>query len=121
MYLIAEVGLAHDGSLGAAYAFVDAAIECDVDAIKFQTHIPAEESSKYEQFRVNVFPQDETRRAYWARTAFNLQQWIDLASYCRQKGIDFLSSPFSNKAVDWLQECDVAAWKTSEFIESIAV
>jgi len=110
-YLIAEVGLAHDGSLGAAYSFVDAAAETGVNAIKFQTHIPEEESSAFEQFRVNVFPQDKTRPEYWQRTAFTKEQWLKLADHTRSKGLDFLSSPFSELAVDWLEECGVAAWK----------
>ncbi len=105
--------MAHDGSLGAAYAFVDAAAEAQVDAIKFQTHIPSEESSPFEQFRVNVFPQDSTRPEYWQRTSFTKDQWMKLADHTRSKGLDFLSSPFSNLAVDWLEECNVAAWKVA--------
>ena len=107
-YLIAEVGLAHDGSLGAAHAFVDAAAKTGVDAIKFQTHITEEESSPFEQFRVNVFPQDATRPDYWERTSFTKDQWLKLADYTRSQGLDFLSSPFSNLAVDWLKECHVS-------------
>ena len=110
-YIIAEVGLAHDGSLGAAHAFVDAAASADVDAIKFQTHIPAEESSPFEQFRVNVFPQDATRYQYWQRTSFTRDQWLKLADYTRSQGLDFLSSPFSAMAVEWLDDCGVTAWK----------
>ncbi len=113
MFLIAEVGLAHDGSLGAAHAFVSAAAETGVDAIKFQTHIATEESSRYEQFRVKVFPQDATRFDYWQRTAFEKSQWLELADHCRELGIQFLSSPFSELAVEWLLECNVPAWKVA--------
>lgn len=112
-YIIAEVGLAHDGSLGAAYAFVEAAAKAKVSAVKFQTHIASEESSPLEQFRVNVFPQDASRPEYWERTAFTRQQWLDLAEFTRGQGIDFLSSPFSELAVDWLMECGVTAWKVA--------
>ena len=37
--IIAEIGQAHDGSLGTAHAFIDAVADTGVDAIKFQTHI----------------------------------------------------------------------------------
>ena len=110
---IAEVGLAHDGSLGAAHAYIDAAAECGVNAVKFQTHIAEEESTAAEQFRVKVFPQDATRFAYWQRTGFEKTQWLELASHARERGLMFLSSPFSNLAVDWLIDCQVPAWKVA--------
>lgn len=110
-FLIAEVGLAHDGSLGTAHAYIDAVAECGVDAVKFQTHIAEEESTIEEAFRVNVFPQDATRYDYWKRTGFNKKQWQELAAHTRELGLFFLSSPFSNLAVEWLEECDVPAWK----------
>ena len=50
-YLIAKVAQAHDGSLGTALAFVDAAADAGADAIKFQTHIADAESKRDEPFR----------------------------------------------------------------------
>ena len=113
VFTIAEVGLAHDGSLGAAHAYIDAAAEIGATAIKFQTHMADAESSKYEQFRVRVFPQDESRTDYWNRTAFDLKQWQELAQHSRDKNLIFLSSPFSEEAVELLEKCDVAAWKVA--------
>ncbi len=112
-FLIAEVGLAHDGSLGSAHAYIDAAAECRVDAVKFQTHIAEAESTAQEQFRVRVFPQDATRYDYWKRTSFTRTQWIELAEHARAKGLLFLSSPFSDLAVEWLLDCGVPAWKVA--------
>jgi len=94
-----------------ARAFVDAAAEAGVDAIKFQTHIAEAESTVRECFRVPVFPQDATRQDYWRRTSFTLEQWQALANYTRDHGLIFLSSPFSEEAIDLLLECDVPAWK----------
>ena len=110
-FLIAEVGLAHEGSLGTARAFVDAAVEVGVDAVKFQTHLADAESTDRERFRVPTFPQDATRQDYWRRTAFTPVQWQDLSKYVREQGLIFLSSPFSEEAVDLLMECNVPAWK----------
>ena len=110
-FLIAEVALAHDGSLGMAHAYVDAAADAGADAVKFQTHIAAAESTPEEQFRVKVFPQDATRFAYWERTAFNEDQWRGLKKHADERGIEFLSSPFSTAAVEMLRRIGVKAWK----------
>ena len=110
-FLIAEVALAHDGSLGMAHAYVDAAADAGADAVKFQTHIAAAESSPEEQFRVKVFPQDATRFAYWERTAFTEEQWRGLKKHAEERGVEFLSSPFSIAAVEMLRRIGVKAWK----------
>ena len=113
MYIIAEVGLAHEGSLGTAMAFVDVASEVGADAVKFQTHIASAESSSEEMFRVPVFPQDRTRHDYWERTAFSPEEWHTLRDHSRSRGLDFLSSPFSVEAAELLQALDVPAWKVA--------
>jgi N-acetylneuraminate synthase len=110
---IAEVGMAHDGSLGAAHAYVDAVAECGATAVKFQTHIADQESTSQERFRVQVFPQDATRYDYWSRTEFSKEQWIELAEHAKARNVIFLSSAFSALAVEWLMECEVPAWKVA--------
>ena len=60
-FVIAEVAQAHDGSLGTAHAYIDAAAKSGADAIKFQTHIAAAESTPEEPFRIKFSPQDRTR------------------------------------------------------------
>lgn len=112
-FIIAEIGQAHDGSLGSAHSYIDAASEAGVDAIKFQTHFASEESSKYDQFRVNFSYQDATRYDYWKRLEFTDEQWAGLKKHCDEKSIIFLSSAFSNKAVDLLTKLEVAAWKVA--------
>lgn len=110
-YLIAEIGQAHDGSLGTAHAYIDAVAQTGVDAIKFQTHIAHAESTRHEKFRVKVFPQDETRYDYWKRMEFTDSQWEGLAAHAKSVGLDFLSTPFSTKAVDLLEHLNVPAFK----------
>lgn len=111
VFLIAEVGNAHDGSLGMAHAYIDAVAAAGVDAIKFQTHIAEAESSMYEPFRVKFSYEDASRYDYWVRTGFTLAQWNDLKKHCDDSGIAFLSSPFSQLAVDWLEEIGVQRHK----------
>ncbi|WP_216651665.1 N-acetylneuraminate synthase family protein [Vibrio sp. THAF190c] len=110
-YIIAEIGQAHDGSLGTAHAYIDAVSKTGVNAIKFQTHIAAEESTRHEQFRVKVFPQDETRYDYWKRMEFTPEQWKGLAEHAAEVGLDFLSTPFSLSAIELLQDIDIPAFK----------
>ncbi|MDC3003364.1 N-acetylneuraminate synthase family protein [Paracoccaceae bacterium] len=110
-FVIAEVGQAHDGSLGQALSFIDAASEAGANAVKFQTHFADEESSKYDDFRVRVFPQDSSRKDYWKRMEFSEQEWGLLAKRSQERGLVFLSSAFSNKAVEVLQNCEIEAWK----------
>ena len=109
--IIAEVAQAHDGSLGMAHAYIDAAAEAGADAIKFQTHIADAESTLDEPFRVKFSMQDETRYDYWKRMEFTTEQWIGLADHARERGLYFLSSPFSVEAVDLLEMVGVAGWK----------
>ncbi|MGH8657638.1 MAG: N-acetylneuraminate synthase family protein [Gammaproteobacteria bacterium] len=110
-FIVAEVALAHDGSVGSAHAFIDLAAAAGVDAIKFQTHIADAESSPRERSRVPLSSQDRTRFAYWVRTAFTEEQWIELRDHARARRLLFYSSPFSITAVELLERVDMPVWK----------
>ena len=112
--IIAEIAQAHDGSLGFAHAMIDAAAKAGVDAVKFQTHIADAESTPGEPWRVKFSPQDETRYDYWKRMEFTPEQWAGLKRHAEEKGLAFLSSPFSMEAVELLRSIGgVAAWKVA--------
>lgn len=110
-FIIAEVAQAHDGSLGTAHAFIDAVADSGADAVKFQTHIAAAESTSREPFRVRFSQQDATRYDYWKRMEFTEAQWHGLAKHAGDRGLVFLSSPFSIEAVELLERVGVPAWK----------
>src|SRR4051812_39434943 len=109
--IIGEVALTHDGSLGLAHAFVDAIADAGADAVKFQTHIAAAESTPSEPFRVKFSRQDKTRYDYWKRMEFTEEGWRGLAEHAHERGIVFLSSPFSIEAVDLLERVGMPLWK----------
>ena len=109
--IVGEVGQAHDGSLGTAHAFIDAIASASADAVKFQTHIAAAESSPAETFRVKFSRQDATRQNYWKRMEFTTEQWRGLKEHADENGLLFLSSPFSLQAVELLARVGVAGWK----------
>ncbi len=109
--VIGEVAQAHDGSLGTAHAFIDAIAGAGADAVKFQTHIAAAESRLDEPWRVHFSYQDATRFQYWKRMELSADAWAGLARHAEDRGMAFLSSPFSLEAVDLLRSVGVAAWK----------
>jgi sialic acid synthase SpsE len=108
-FIIAEIGMSHDGSLGQAKAFIDAAAEIGVDAVKFQTHIAEAETLK--DAPTPPYFTDEPRYEYFKRTAFNLEQHIILKNHAESKGLEFISSPFSIEAVELLENVGVSTYK----------
>ncbi|CAN5365338.1 N-acetylneuraminate synthase [soil metagenome] len=110
-FVIAEVAQTHDGSLGTAHAYVDAVARTGATAIKFQTHIADAESTPGEPFRIKFSKQDRNRFDYWRRMEFSEPQWTELAAHARERGLIFLSSPFSIEAVELLDRIGIEAWK----------
>lgn len=108
-YIVAEIGNTHEGSLGLAKQFITAAAECGVDCVKFQTHIFAAESLP--DAPNPPYFKDETRKEYFERTSFNLDQYLKLKAYADELSVDFMSSPFSLEAVDMLEQVSVKAYK----------
>jgi N-acetylneuraminate synthase len=110
--IIAEIGLAHDGSYALAASYIHKAKKAGADCVKFQTHIADAESSVYDEFRVkSKFFDDKTRKSYWERTSFQKEQWIKLKNLTEKLGMFFLSSPFSIEAAKMLNAINVKAWK----------
>ncbi len=111
--IVGEVAQAHDGSLGTAHAYVDAIAAAGADAVKFQTHLAAAESTAQEPWRVPFSPQDASRYDYWRRMEFRPEQWRGLRDHAREVGLLFISSPFSLEAVALLRELEVDAMKVA--------
>ena len=81
--------------------------------MKFQTHIAAAESTPGEPWRVRFSYQDASRYEYWKRMEFTEEQWLGLKRHAEEKGLEFLSSPFSIEAAKMLQRIGVRAWKVA--------
>jgi N-acetylneuraminate synthase len=109
--LIPEIAQSHDGSMGMLYSYIDRIKEAGCEYVKFQTHFAEEESSEFEPWRVKFSRQDKTRYDYWKRMEFTEKQWIEIGKYVHSKGMKFVSSPFSVKAVDVLNKAKVDIWK----------
>ncbi|MEL6655864.1 MAG: N-acetylneuraminate synthase family protein [Bacteroidota bacterium] len=109
--LIAEIAQAHEGSLGILHSYVDALAATGIDAVKFQTHIAEAESSLAEPFRVRFSYEDDTRYDYWKRMSFTAEQWKGIKKHCDEAGVEFISSPFSQTAVELLEDLEVERYK----------
>jgi N,N'-diacetyllegionaminate synthase len=116
-YVIAEAGSNHNRDLGIARKLIDVAAEAGVDAVKFQTYSGRTlYSTKTPRFD---FLDDELA----AKPAHELldeialpREWQPiLAEHCRERGVEFMSSPFDRQAVDELDALDVGAFKIASF------
>ncbi len=113
VFLVAEVGNAHDGNLNFAHAFIDAVARTGAHAVKFQTHVADAESTPREPFRKRFGHLDSTRMDYWRRMEFTAEQWAGLKRHADDAGLIFLSSPFSPRAFELLDRLGIAAWKVA--------
>ena len=111
VFLIAEIGQAHDGSLGILHSYIEALSGTGINAIKFQTHVADAESSRFEPFRVKFSYVDKTRYDYWKRMEFSSEQWHEIRRHCDEVGLEFMSSPFSVAAVELLEQVGVQRYK----------
>jgi len=109
--IIAEVGQLHDGNINIAHNIIDKLHETKVDAVKFQTHYADEESTIQEPWRVNFSKKDRTRFDYWRRMEFSINEWLELKKHCEKLNMEFLSSPFSPKAVNILKKIGIKYFK----------
>ena len=110
-FLIAEIGLAHDGSLGIAKSFIKKCAKEGLDAVKFQAHDYENESSNFEKFRKKFSSQDLSRREYWKRTSFTIEQWKILVNFSHKNNIKFYISVFSLELLNQFLKLNVDGWK----------
>lgn len=108
--VIAEIGINHNGSLKIAKAMVDAAFEAGIEIIKHQTHIIEDEMSSSAK---TIIPGNADKSIYHImdECALNEEDERELMNYVNSKGMLFISTPFSRKAVDRLIKFDVPAFK----------
>src|SRR5881275_1895003 len=109
VYVVAEAGMNHDGSLGNAIRMVEVAAEVGADAVKFQLHDAAAESTR--DAPSPPYFQHESRWEYFRRTAFTDDQWRALRDACDRAAIDFVCTPFSLEALGRLERIGVARYK----------
>jgi len=108
VFIIAEAGINHNGDIEKAMLLIDEAAKCGADAIKFQTHLPEKEMLK------NILTADYVGESLFdllKKVELSKEDHIELKKHAEEKGILFLSTPFSREAADLLEEIGVEAYK----------
>jgi len=118
-FIIAEAGSNHNGDLNTALALVDVAADAGCDAIKFQTFtgidIAAGGNSQYTALPPEFSKWGKNLQELYANCALPEEFYAPLSARAAERGICFMSSPFSEKAVDLLVATGVAALKIASF------
>ncbi|MBK6644405.1 MAG: N-acetylneuraminate synthase family protein [Anaerolineales bacterium] len=111
-YVIAEIGINHNGDLDIAKRIIDGAVHAGADAVKFQKRTP-EVSTPLEQQKVmRETPWGYiTYLDYRYKVEFNEEQYREIDRYCKEKGIDWMVSVWDEPAVDFMEKFDTPAYK----------
>jgi len=107
--VIAEVGINHEGEYAKAIHLVDAAVKAGAEVVKFQCHI-----IEAEMVPTDMTPGDISDERLWdiiKRCELSADEERRIQAYCAEKGIIYLSTPFSAEAADRLVDMDVPAFK----------
>ncbi len=105
VYLIAEAGVNHNGSLARALDMIDAAASAGAHAIKFQTFVPSALATRHAakaDYQRRQGPDDSSQLAMLEALALDFDAHHRLLAHCERQGIDFLSSPFDSASADFL-------------------
>jgi len=112
--IIAEAGLNHNGKLKLAYKLVDLAKKCGADFVKFQTSIPELHISKIAKkanYQIRNTPKKETQLEMVKKISLSYDQFKKIKKYCQSKKINFLSTPFDLKSIDFLNSLNMKYFK----------
>ncbi len=111
-YIIAEIGINHNGDLGIAKQMIDAAVHAGVDAVKFQKRTPDVSTPSEQQVQMRETPWGYiTYLDYRYKVEFNEEQYCEIEKYCRDKGITWLASVWDQPAVEFMEKFDTPAYK----------
>tara|TARA_Y100000590_G_scaffold470461_1_gene665359 strand:+ start:3395 stop:4399 length:1005 start_codon:yes stop_codon:yes gene_type:complete len=112
--LIAEAGPNHNGRLSLAYKLVDIAKESGADFIKFQTSIPEMHISKFAKkanYQIKRTKKKESQLDMAKKISLTFDQFIKIKKYCKRKRIEFISTPFDLKSIDFLKKLNMKYFK----------
>lgn len=112
--IIAEAGVNHNGSLKLAKQMIEEAARAGADYIKFQTFKPEKLVSKYAQkadYQKKTTGNNESQLQMLEKLALSYDDFVELKKYCEQIGIGFLSTPFDEDSIRFLDSLDMDFWK----------
>jgi N,N'-diacetyllegionaminate synthase len=114
VFIIAEAGVNHNGSMDLAKKLIDAAIDAKVDAVKFQTFIAecivSPDAAKAD-YQKSTTGENENQLGMIKKLQLSFDNFVELKEYCELKGIMFLSTPFDMESVEFLKTLNMGLWK----------
>ncbi len=114
VYIIAEAGVNHNGSIQIAKEMVDAAVHAGVDAIKFQTFNPEKlvcKNAKKAKYQAENTESDEPQIDMLKALQLSQEDFIELKKYCDENNIDFISTPFDVESLIFLYQIGIKTIK----------
>jgi N-acetylneuraminate synthase len=113
-YVIAEIGLNHNGSVELAKQLIDVAADAGAQAVKFQKRTPEISTPEHMKSVMRETPWGEmTYLEYRYRVEFDREQYIEIGDYATLRGLDWFASPWDVPAVEFLEELNVVAHKVA--------
>ncbi len=114
VFIIAEAGVNHNGSLSLAKKLVDVAKEAGADCVKFQTFIAeniVSKSSEKADYQKQFTDVSESQYDMLKKLELSFDDFIELSDYCKMKEIEFLSTAFDIESVAFLSNIGMQRWK----------
>jgi len=111
-FLVAEIGINHNGSVETAKELIDMASYCKCDAVKFQKRTPHLCVPEDQKSTIKETPWGRMKYLeYKKKIEFNKKQYKIIDDYCKEKNIIWFASPWDLPSVDFLEEFDVPCYK----------
>ncbi len=111
-YIIAEIGINHNGSVDIAKLLIDAAVKAGVDAVKFQKRTPEICTPRDQWDKMRETPWGYIRYIdYRHKVEFGQDEYQEIDRYCREKGITWFASVWDEPSVDFLEQFNPVAYK----------
>ena len=114
VFIIAEAGVNHNGSIKLAKKLIDVAVEAKVDAVKFQTFKAENLVSKNAQkadYQKQTTNKEESQFDMIKKLELDVDTHKELISYCKSKNIMFLSTPFDHDSIELLHDLGLEIFK----------
>ena len=115
-YVIAEIGVNHNGSMQIARQLIDAAASAGADAVKFQSFSADDlvtRNAERAEYQSRNTGDDGSQHGMLRQLELSADQFRELMDYCGQREVDFLSTPFGIDPADMLHKIGVEAFKVS--------
>ena len=111
-YIIAEIGINHNGDLHIAKQMIDAAVHAGVDAVKFQKRTPEIATPPEQRNQMRETPWGYISYLdYRYKVEFGEEQYREIDRYCKEKGIAWMVSVWDQDSVDFMEQFDTPAYK----------